>query len=257
LLALVRDNPHPVSQCLLENLLASGGGNALRGDVQETVGIGVQLDGWSLGRAGWRDCGGQGTVFARHGKVIASFSFVDSARPDARSELAALAGRGFATFILSGDRQEKVNTLASELGLARDHVFGGLTPQEKAKWLEENDATDALMLGDGVNDSLAFDQARCRGTPVIHRGVLERKADFYYLGRGIAGIRGLFEVDVIRRRTQVAVLVFSIVYNLLAVGLAVAGKMNPLLAAALMPINSLLTLTIVGWGMRATGFGGR
>lgn len=71
----------------------------------------------------------------------------------------------------------------------------------------------------------------------------------------IAGIRGLFEVDVIRRRTQRDVLVFSIVYNLLAVGLAVAGKMNPLIAAALMPINSLLTLTIVGWGMRAAGYG--
>jgi Cu2+-exporting ATPase len=106
------------------------------------------------------------------------------------------------------------------------------------------------MLGDGANDSLAFDRALCRGTPVIHRGVLERKADFYYLGRGIGGIRALFEVNAIRRRTHVAVLVFSIAYNLLAVGLAVVGRMNPLVAAALMPINSLLTLAIVGGGMR-------
>ena len=48
------------------------------------------------------------------------------------------------------------------------------------------------MLGDGVNDSLAFERAMCRGTPVIHRGALEQKADFYYLGRGIGGIRALF-----------------------------------------------------------------
>ena len=89
-----------------------------------------------------------------------------------------------------------------------------------------------------------------RGTPVIHRGVLAGKADFYYLGRGIGGLRALFEVNAIRRRTQLAVLIFSIVYNLIAVGLAVAGKMNPLVAAALMPINSLLTLAIVGGGMR-------
>jgi Cu2+-exporting ATPase len=44
--------------------------------------------------------------------------------------------------------------------------------------------------------------------------------------------------------------VFSIVYNLLAVGLAVAGRMNPLVAAILMPVNSLLTLAIVTGGMR-------
>ena len=80
--------------------------------------------------------------------------------------------------------------------------------------------------------------------------MLERKADFYYLGRGIRGIRALFEVDVIRRRTQWAILIFSVVYNLLAVGLAVAGRMNPLVAAALMPVNSLLTLAIVMAGMR-------
>jgi Cu2+-exporting ATPase len=90
----------------------------------------------------------------------------------------------------------------------------------------------------------------CRGTPAIHRGVLERKADFYYLGRGIGGLRTLFETNQHRRRTQNAVLIFSIAYNALAVGLAVAGRMNPLVAAALMPINSLLTLAIVTAGMR-------
>ena len=106
------------------------------------------------------------------------------------------------------------------------------------------------MLGDGANDSLAFDRALCRGTPVIHRGVLEGKADFYYLGRGIGGIRALLETNDVRRRTHMVILLFSIAYNLLAVGLAVAGRMSPLLAAILMPVNSLLTLAIVSWGMR-------
>jgi Cu2+-exporting ATPase len=41
-----------------------------------------------------------------------------------------------------------------------------------------------------------------------------------------------------------------IAYNLLAVGLAVSGRMNPLIAAILMPASSLATLAIVGWGMR-------
>lgn len=251
LLALVRDNPHPISQCLLENLLARGPLEPRVGEVRETVGFGVELDEWSLGRAGWRDTEkGEETVFARAGAVLARFRFVDTARPDARDELNALRERGFSVAILSGDRTEKVAALAGELGLAADRALGALTPQEKAAWLERHAASDAMMLGDGANDSLAFDRALCRGTPVIHRGVLERKADFYYLGRGIGGLRALFAVNTIRRRTQWAVLVFSVGYNLLAVGLAVAGRMNPLVAAALMPINSLLTLAIVTGGMR-------
>src|SRR5690606_34891338 len=153
-------------------------------------------------------------------------------------------------YILSGDRKEKVAALAGELGLDAAHTLGELTPQDKAAWIDEHGKNGALMLGDGANDSLAFDRALCRGTPVIHRGVLEAKSDFYYLGRGIGGVRALFEVNALRRRTQMAVLIFSVAYNLLAVGLAVAGMMNPLIAAVLMPINSLLTLALVTGGMR-------
>lgn len=81
--------------------------------------------------------------------------------------------------------------------------------------------------------------------------MLERKADFYYLGRGIGGIRALFETDRFRQRTHRVILVFSVAYNLVTVGLAVAGRMNPLLAAILMPVNSLATLGIVSLGMRS------
>jgi Cu2+-exporting ATPase len=251
LFSLVRETPHPVSQCLLETLLASGSIQPLEGEVHETVGFGVELGPWSLGRGGWRDNASEGsTVFALDGEVLARFQFADTVRPDAREEIEVLKTMGLPSYILSGDGKEKVSTLARELGLDPKHTLGELTPQEKATWLNAHDADGALMLGDGANDSLAFDRALCRGTPVIHRGVLEKKADFYYLGRGIGGVRALFEVNAIRRRTQLAVLIFSVAYNLLAVGLAVAGMMNPLIAAALMPINSLLTLALVTGGMR-------
>jgi Cu2+-exporting ATPase len=252
LLALVRDNPHPVSQCLCECLLADGVAESLPGDVRETVGFGVEVGEWSLGRAGWRDGGasGEGAVFARAGTELARFHFADLPRADARAEIAALTSAGYSIHILSGDSSEKVQSLAAGLGLPASHALGDLTPQAKADWLDVQGADHALMLGDGANDSLAFDRALCRGTPVVHRGVLERKADFYYLGRGIGGIRALFETNAVRHRTQTMILVFSVVYNLVAVGLAVAGVMSPLLAAILMPINSLLTLAIVTGGMR-------
>ena len=70
------------------------------------------------------------------------------------------------------------------------------------------------------------------------------------LGRGIGGIRALFEVAGVRWRTQRVILVLSVVYNVLAIALAVAGKINPLVAAILMPVNSLATLAIVTGGMR-------
>ncbi len=275
LLHLVQDTPHPVSQCLFESLLSLPNttthplsDNAPPPSVHEVTGQGVHFtspDGlsWSLGRPGWRPASSTdrhpsidipadatGTEFVCDGRILARFHFSDTARPDARHEIAALRSLGFSTHILSGDRTSKVTALATELGLPADHAHGELTPAEKSAWFERHDRRDTLMLGDGANDSLAFDRAWCRGTPVIHRGVLERKADFYYLGRGIGGLRSLFGVNHLRRRTQITVLVFSVAYNALAVGLAVAGHMNPIVAAVLMPINSLITLALVTGGMR-------
>jgi Cu2+-exporting ATPase len=268
LLSLVRDSAHPVSQCLLESLLASGPAEPMPGKVSETIGFGLCLDSagrrWSLGRPGWGspaaapeeapDTGGAphaaDAEFACDGRVIARFHFTDTVRADARREVAEWVRRGYGVFILSGDRREKVERMAGELGLPAEHAAAGLDPAEKARWIEENDGARTLMLGDGANDSLAFDRALCRGTPVIHRGLLEGKADFYYLGRGIGGIRALFEIGARRKRTQTMILVFSVAYNVLAVGFAAAGRMSPLIAAILMPANSLATLALVSAGMR-------
>lgn len=166
------------------------------------------------------------------------------------AEVAALKRDGFDVFILSGDRAPKVAAMAVALGLPANHAVAGITPEQKASWVRMLDDRDTLMLGDGANDSLAFDAAFARGTPVIHRGVLEGKADFYYLGQGVGGLRRLFAVNAARRRTQLWLLVFSVSYNALAVGLAVSGHMSPLLAAVLMPFSSLLSLALVGAGMR-------
>ena len=252
LVALIHDSAHPIGQSLLQTLLARGALPTSSAEVAETPGRGVESGAWSLGDPGWRTPNDDegGTIFARSGKRIARFHFVDVPRPNAKSELAALRRRGLSVAILSGDRKKKVESLAEALGLSSEHAHGGFDPQQKADWLTRHTCNDALMLGDGANDSLAFDRALCRGTPVIHRGVLERKADFYYLGNGIGGIRALFEIDAVRRRTQHVVLVFSVLYNLVTVSLAVTGQVNPLVAAILMPINSLLTLSLVLLSMR-------
>ena len=268
LLALVRDNPHPISQSLNEVLLAEGLAAGLApatGAIDEVTGQGVtlrtELGLWSLGRPGWRGPSDpyvlrkdasevHDTEFACDGVVLARFRFVDSPRPGAREEIAAIRAAGYEVFILSGDRTEKVQHMAEQLGIPVQNALAGATPEEKAQWLRRTDARDTLMLGDGANDSLAFDAAFARGTPVIHRGVLEAKADFYYLGRGLDGLRRMFAVNDTRRRTQGVLIAFSVAYNCTTVALAALGHMNPLIAAVIMPASSLLSLVIVGAGMR-------
>ena len=260
LLAMVNDSLHPVAGCLREQLLADRVEPATASAIHETIGFGLEMEhdgaNWRLGRAAWvattvptpaGDC-----LFTRDGEPLAAFRFGEAARDDAREEIAALRGRGCEVFILSGDRRAKVDAMADRLQLPRERCLGELSPHEKAARVRELDARDTLYLGDGANDSLAFDAAWISGTPAIDRGLLEQKAGFYFLGRGLSGVRALLATAALRRRTARAVVAFAIAYNAVAVALCLAGFMSPLLAAILMPASSLVSLAIV-----FTGFSSR
>ena len=114
----------------------------------------------------------------------------------------------------------------------------------KAEWIRSHDPERTLYVGVS-DDSLAFDAAACRGTPAIGSGVLEQKSDFYFLGLGLHAIRKLIESRSDRRRRAIR-LVFAVAvfYNFVAVAFALAEMMNPLVAAIIMPISSVVTLLI-------------
>jgi Cu2+-exporting ATPase len=106
------------------------------------------------------------------------------------------------------------------------------------------------MIGDGANDSLAFNASWCTGTPAIDRGLLQSKSDFYFVGRGLSGIRDLLLVAAQRRAAARLVIGFAIAYNVGAITLSLAGLMNPVLAAVLMPSSSVVALALVAFGLR-------
>lgn len=99
------------------------------------------------------------------GAVIAAFALRDEPKPEASGMLSTLRERGLKTHILSGDKQEVVDELAEQLGfdVGSSDIRGGLSPQQKyeaVKTFQESGKT-VLMLGDGINDSLAMQQADC------------------------------------------------------------------------------------------------
>lgn len=258
---LVHDSRHPVGRGLREALAGDRhagvfqGSEALSGEIQEAVGKGVwwtEESGtvWSLGRPGWYPGGattdssptGARVVFARDGAPVVNLNFQEALRPDAGEELRLLRRRGYRLAILSGDAQSRVTDMGQRLELEGAEILGDLSPQAKADWIMAHDARSVLYVGDGANDSLAFDVAAISGTPVAGGGVLDTKCDFYFLGEGLRAIRWLLDASRRRRRTVRWVVGFALGYNATVVAVCLAGHMNPLLAAVLMPLSSLATL---------------
>lgn len=282
---LVAGNGHPVARALREALLthnkepapapvsATAGGPSASGatetggdTVREIPGKGIRwtdADGhtWTLGTPGWESADASGTtpgadearsVLRRDGKRIADFPCTEDVRDEARETLQKL-GRThkLAIAILSGDAPGRVERIARALGLPASAALAGLSPDDKATWIDRHAPGRALMIGDGANDSLAFNRAACRGTPAVGHGILENTADFYFFGRSLRCLQSLFQATTRRRRTVAAVFLAAVFYNTIAVSICLAGLMHPLLAALLMPASSLATLAIAWIGIEA------
>ena len=124
-----------------------------------------------------------------------------------------------------------------------DSGVGGLTVLREV--IRRLPAEDTLYLGDGANDSLAFDAALVTGTPVVDRSLLESKADFYTLGAGLGFLPALLGTAAARARAVRCAFAFALLYNVTTVGFAMAHKMSPLVAAIIMPLSSIVSILIV------------
>jgi P-type Cu2+ transporter len=245
---LAARSAHPVAACVAGSLARAGARFDATAAVVEVAGCGLEwrrADGlWRLGRASWAvaDGAASGTVLARDGVAIARFATREVLRPGARADLEALGQAGYAIHVVSGDAPERVQALAARLGLPAERARGGRAPQDKARDLAALGGGDALFLGDGANDALAFGQALCAGTVAIDRPVLPGRSDFFLVGESLSPLREALAAAHELRKVARRVLAISLTYNVFALAAALAGWMSPVRAAIFMPLSSLSIL---------------
>jgi Cu2+-exporting ATPase len=249
---LVARSGHPKSVAVRE---AIDGVASLRIDdgarPVEHTGLGLELvrggRRWRIGEPAWvgaRASGVGDVAFGVDGNVLAELSTVERLRPDAASEVAALVSDGYEVWLVSGDAQERVDLAAHASGVPLERALGQHTPEAKARFLEGRDRGDTLFVGDGVNDALALDRAHVSGTPAVDRPFVPARADFFFVTAGLAPVRVALRSARALAQVVRADLAIALVYNAFAIGLALAGRMSPLLCAVLMPASSLTTIAV-------------
>lgn len=142
------------------------------------------------------------------------------------------------THLLSGDREELVNKTANDLSINK--FTAQSTPEEKLKIIEESE--NAIMLGDGANDSLALAKA---DVGIAVKGSMEtafQAADIYLQSDDLRKIPILLKLAKETQKLVKQNYLFSLIYNSFCIYLAIIGTLTPLWAAILMPISSSLLL---------------
>jgi Cu2+-exporting ATPase len=192
-------------------------------------------------------------VVAANGVVRALAAFADTVRKDAAPSLRKLSALGFQLEVLSGDQQQVVDSVVLELGVPFVNAVGGASPESKLSAVRRLRASGqrVFMVGDGVNDAGAM--AAANVGIAVHGGAEAclAAADVFTTRSGLEPV--VLAAEGARRTMRVIQtgIGLSLAYNVIGVALAVTGRLDPLLAAVLMPLSSI---TVVSLTLRAHSF---
>jgi len=262
LLALVQSSNHPVSQGIERYLLEHY--DDLAAPTLQMI-QGIEAKGVTAQNQGTPLIGGNAALMAMHNiscqtegehtlyffaigeKLVARFELRDRLKEGAADAVRAIRKLGVRVVMLTGDHEATAHRIAHEVGI--DEYHAALLPADKAALIDRyhDEGHIVVMAGDGINDAIALAKSDIAIAMGSGADIAIEVSDIVLLEDRP---QGLADAYTLSRRTFRAVkenLGSSILYNIIAVPLAVAGYVNPLVAALAMSLSSLF---VVGNSMR-------
>ncbi|HKR93014.1 heavy metal translocating P-type ATPase [Novosphingobium sp.] len=254
-LALAQSSRHPLSRGLALALGEAGAEPIVLDDVTETAGTGMtaRFEGGDVALLRPEVEAGGLAVDLLVDRTRLRIPFIDPLRLDVHETIAALEEGGLHCGIASGDREETVASVGGRLGIV---AIGGMMPADKLDLLGRRAAEGhkVLMIGDGLNDGPALAGAHVSIAPGGASDVSQQAADAVFVGERLMPVALAVRVA---RATMCIVkenFAMAVLYNLLAVPLAILGYVTPLIAAIAMSASSLL---VVGNSLRLAHVAGK
>jgi len=187
------------------------------------------------------ESGTQPTAVAWAGAVHGIVTVQDTPRKNWERVVAELADAGREIVVLTGDDERMTRTFANHPAV--DHVFAGVRPESKeaiVQGLRERGTT--TMIGDGTNDAPALASADLGIAVSSGTELAIEAADAVVLDDRLDAVPELFELARNTRGRIKQNLVWAGGYNAIALPLAMAGVITPLIAAVMMAISSLIVV---------------
>jgi P-type Cu+ transporter len=181
-------------------------------------------------------------LFAINKKVIASFELEDEIKDNAKELITFLQNKNIDIIMLTGDNEQVASRIAKQLNISK--YFSTQTPVSKANYIKQlkKENKTVVMVGDGVNDSVALGNADVAVAMGNSAGVSLAVSDIVLLN---STLNSLQEAFVISSKTYKFIkqnLGLSIIYNAVTIPLAMAGYVIPLVAALSMSLSSLMVV---------------
>jgi Cu+-exporting ATPase len=232
---------HPIAQAVAAGARAELGELPEVSEFRNLVGVGVSglVEGHLVGVGR----GEHGITVSWDGEARGTLSVRDTVKPTSTEAIAELKQLGLTPVLLTGDAHAAAEQVAAEVGIER--VLAEVYPEDKVaevRRLQEAGEVVA-MAGDGVNDAPALAQADL-GLAIGSGTDVAIEASDLTLVSG--DLRAAADAIRLARRTLATIkgnLFWAFAYNVAAIPLAVAGLLNPIIAAAAMAASSLFVVS--------------
>jgi Cu+-exporting ATPase len=189
------------------------------------------------------DSGATVVAVAVDGSAAGVIAVADQVKATSAEAIAELRDFGLQPVLLTGDNERAARTVAHQVGIER--VLAGVLPDGKAQEITrlQQEGEVVAMVGDGVNDAPALAQADLGLAIGTGTDVAIEASDLTLVS---GDLRAASDAIRLARRTLATIkgnLFWAFAYNVAAIPLAIAGLLNPIIAAAARSFSSVFVVT--------------
>lgn len=244
--SLEKYSNHPIAQCISASFRLK---TEIRWEkIEEVKGLGMKgtdKDGnifWAGSYKLVKDSeapSGHNVYLLKNDTLIGWIDVQDEIRTESREIIQYLKSKNLKTILLSGDRKEKCDQIAAELGI--DEVIAEKTPEEKLEIIGQlNTATPTAMVGDGINDAPALARATI-GISLSEASQLAiQSAQVVLMNSGIKKLPLALGLGKHTYATIRQNLFWAFFYNIIAIPVAAFGLLTPTLGALVMGMSDVV-----------------
>jgi len=188
-------------------------------------------------------------LVAENGKTIGVIAVADALKEDSVLAIASLNKQGYETMMITGDNEKTAKAIAKEAGIKE--VIANVLPEDKAKKVEELQKKGFVaFVGDGINDAPALKQSNVGIAMGTGTDIAIESGDIVLARGSLLGVTQAINLSKATFGKIKQNLFWAFAYNIIAIPVAVAGLLHPIIAEIAMALSSITVVTNANLLMR-------
>ena len=181
-------------------------------------------------------------IVVKNKNVLGVIAVADAIKEDSKEAIQKLKNNGYKTVMITGDNEKTAQAIAKQVGI--NEVIANVLPEDKAKKIEELQKYGMVaFIGDGINDAPALKQSNVGIAMGTGTDIAIESGDIVLVKGSLIGVVQAINLSKETFRKIKQNLFWAFAYNTIAIPLAVAGFLPPVVAEIAMALSSITVVT--------------